>query len=575
MRKRLHSILPWLIGIIAATLLFLVLSRITYFRYENSDDILMVKGFMGFQGGTPQNLNLYTNTLLAHALSLLAPSVPWFSVFQLFLLWCGCVTLMSGFYRLATGHGNGHLPGVGVGIVFWGMFAFFACCRLTYTTTAALVSAAALVHLLTLGLGKPSASSVLLRSLVSVFLLVCAYSLRDSSILPALPFCGLAVFAMAHDRNRTSGEKHNARLFWIPVFSIAISIVCLFGVRYWETSQPETTEAFQWQSARIDLFDYTAFEQDLTPALRVAESAGISPSELSLIQQWYFMDENITAEALQKLRAAYPQADIPQRMAHALQTMSRFFSQDPRYMLAAILLLALCLLNLLCHSKGQSIVLPVISLLGMISTAALLLYLAYQGRFLSRAVDTVLFPAAALQCGLFLMSARSFHAKAVPMRIAIAFLCMVCLGVACTHVAFTKRVISDHPDAVSLQREDDLERYALENPEKLIVRTPNLLRDTRLFPDVSAGLPTNIIIWGDWYCRMPGWYAQLQQHGIDGKSFTAKDWLHPNVLFATAQGYAPPDALIAHISEETQGTVRSLKVGEEGTLCFFRFTLSN
>lgn len=75
---------------------FLILSRVTYFRYENSDDFLIVRAFLGFEGVSPSLPHFHLHPLLVWALSLLSAAVPgvaWFSVLQLALLWLSAATL--------------------------------------------------------------------------------------------------------------------------------------------------------------------------------------------------------------------------------------------------------------------------------------------------------------------------------------------------------------------------------------------------------------------------------------------------------------------------------------------------
>ena len=52
----------WLFGALLTAVMFAGLKFVTNFRFENSDDILMVKAFMGFEGGQPANFSLYLHT---------------------------------------------------------------------------------------------------------------------------------------------------------------------------------------------------------------------------------------------------------------------------------------------------------------------------------------------------------------------------------------------------------------------------------------------------------------------------------------------------------------------------------
>ena len=88
-----------------ATLFFLVLSRITYFRYENSDDFLIARAFLGFEGVRPVLPHLYLHPVLVWALTGLsdaAPGVAWFSVVQMGALWLSAAALGVCLLRCAA-----------------------------------------------------------------------------------------------------------------------------------------------------------------------------------------------------------------------------------------------------------------------------------------------------------------------------------------------------------------------------------------------------------------------------------------------------------------------------------------
>lgn len=74
-----------------ATLIFLVLSRITYFRYENSDDFLIARAFLGFEGVRPVLPHLYLHPVLVWALTGISDAVPGVAWFR-WCRWerCGC-----------------------------------------------------------------------------------------------------------------------------------------------------------------------------------------------------------------------------------------------------------------------------------------------------------------------------------------------------------------------------------------------------------------------------------------------------------------------------------------------------
>lgn len=413
MKRVLEKWTLWLPPLLA-TLFFLVLSRVTYFRYENSDDFLVARAFLGFEGTSVTSPHLLLHPALVWAFSTLSSAVPgvaWFSAAQLGALWLSAAVM--GFCLLRCGRAARLHPAVcGVAaLLFLGVFASFACARLTYTTTAALLAAAACALLVCAGVTR---RRVGLCVALSAVLLMGGGMLRGTSLPASL-------------------------CFWL------LALACLAP----------------------------------------RESAGLT---------------RLTA-------------------------------------LAAVGLFA-----------------------------AMLVYLAWQGRFLARAVDCALLPAAAVTACL----AMAGWPAASRQRVPALCLCALLLLPAGMQLKQTLYTLTRRPDIVSSTREADLEAYALENPDRLIVRTPDLLRDTRLFPDVSAGIPTNTMIWGDWLCRTPGWNAQLARFGFDPEGFTAADFLNDAILFVTADE-EPPQALLAYISHGAGRPVTAQLVDARGDLRFFAF----
>ena len=145
MKRAFEKWTLWLPPLLA-TLFFLALSRVTYFRYENSDDFLVARAFLGFEGTSVTSPHLLLHPALVWAFSALSSAVPgvaWFSVAQLGALWLSAAVM--GFCLLRCGRAARLHPAVcGVAaMLFLGLFASFLCMRLTYTTTAALLAAAA------------------------------------------------------------------------------------------------------------------------------------------------------------------------------------------------------------------------------------------------------------------------------------------------------------------------------------------------------------------------------------------------------------------------------------------------
>ena len=548
--KRLRWILPWLAGALIATILFAGLTAVGGLRYENSDDMLFVKSFMGFEGGRPVSFTLYTHTFLAwilYGLSAAVSQIPWFSVFQLGLLWLSAAVMVKCAIRL------GSWKGLIGSVLYLGVFAAFACARLSYTTTAALAGAASVMQWMELAKARTRCQQA-----CCIFwgaaLFLAAYSLRQMTALPILAYCLLAL--VWHGARRWT-----MKLSLRPVLTAAAVLCGLLavfaGVREWEITARGQRETLEWQQSRIELFDYTSFEKNISPALE-AES-GLTEKQTQLVQQWCFWDTDVDAEAFQTMTQAY----AGEHREGVFKKLGDFLGANPRYLCAIAFLLLLFLWIVLSDSSFRLSSLA--ALLALLGGLIMLLYLCWRGRVLFRGLDTVFFP-----CGAILL-ALALHAGRPGRKLTAALLAAAIALSAGMDAFFTLDVLSGKPDWVSQQREAELESFALKHPELLVVRTPNLLRDTRLMPDVSGGTPVNTAIWGDWNCRMPGWHQQLAAFGFDSSSFHLRDWVDSPIVFAAADD-SPPPLLTEAIAESIGRPVTAELAGTEGTLSFFAFT---
>ena len=395
---------------------------------------------------------------------------------------------------------------------------------------------------------------------LSFALLALGGMLRDSSLPASLCFWFLALaFLLA----RLSGGERRERRALVRVLVPAVIVgAVLLGVRLWE--KREYQAFFDFHNARIELMDYHSEALDGV-SQETLDALGWDASEVELVRQWYFMDENITADALRLIGEGSPEPSVTERLQAVPGTLRAFFGENGAYLFSAALLVLLAALACLAPRESAGLTrLTALAAVGLF--AAMLVYLAWQGRFLARAVDCALLPAAAVTACL----AMAGWPAASRQRVPALCLCALLLLPAGMQLKQTLYTLTRRPDIVSSTREADLEAYALENPDRLIVRTPDLLRDTRLFPDVSAGIPTNTMIWGDWLCRTPGWNAQLARFGFDPEGFTAADFLNDAILFVTADE-EPPQALLAYISHGAGRPVTAQLVDARGDLRFFAF----
>ena len=104
------------------------------------------------------------------------------------------------------------------------------------------------------------------------------------------------------------------------------------------------------------------------------------------------------------------------------------------------------------------------------------------------------------------------------------------------------------PDTVGEQSfSADLDEYALENPDYLVIYDFTLVMDCRMFPDTSLGIPQNVMFWGGWALRSPENLAQMAAYGIDGAHFAPEDFLRDNVCLASGVLDPPVEGMLNYL----------------------------
>jgi MFS family permease len=543
--------------------LFAALMLVSNFRYENSDDGLIVRAFMGFEGGEPASFSLYVHTLLSWllwALGKAAPAVPWFSVFQMGLLLLSCAVLARAFLTLAAGYRRATLVGGAAALLYLLVFAAFACCRINYMTTAALAGAAAVAQCLATPLrGNGSVRGHALWLL----LFGCAFCLRSQGALPSAAFLGLALAWRLLSAGGAQAEARASRRgAAVALLALAGLIALLVGVRQAELSARGLSADVDWHAARTLLLDYTGFEA--APQLAAGVAGGLPAPLADMVARWYFLDSRITTEALRAMAAAY--AGEGGGLLMGWQTL---LAQDMRVLLAVLLTM---LLGVLCLAAGRGgpRLARAAAALAVLGAVIMLSYLTLTGRAPARAADAVLMPCGALLLGLLLTLRVNPLAGHAARRAALALLCAAVLAVGSASVWLTRRAITRAQDVQSMERARLFTQVGLAHPDWYVLRSPNLFRDSGLTPYAAEGVPANTAVWGDWTCRTPSWYAQLAILGFDGHAFTAADWLREGIVLVSVDE-AERAALCAYIGDAVGGAVEAVQVGENGGLTYYRF----
>lgn len=580
MKKQSPKGLPWLLGALAASLLLGGVFLLLDVSYMGNDDTFISKSFLGYFTGHAPDFHIFLHTFLTWFLSALStafPGVAWFSVWQLALLWLAATVLVKSLCQSALLHGRSVWVGFGLGCWLLLLIGLQFCIRISFTTTAALLSAAAVAQILSVDYERATDGSIVRSLLMSLLLLALLYSLRQITALPALAFCGVALAYVAWDRFGL-GKTRSLKPLLVATAAVAMAFGVLAGVRAVEIKQRGLEPLLEWEAASGEILDYEGME-GVPPAFYA--TLGWPGTEIGLVKDWYMLDSNITTEAYQAITAAHEAATGHEPAAQRiLRSLDLFKDTDGAYLYALGAMgtvWLLCALGVLLGRDGRKKGARWAALgLNALLTAALTAYLAAKGRLPLRAVMMVVAPASALLWMLLppCLPARGTHNGLT--RTLTALLLAGALALSACYVVPTAQAhpkLADGEEDFSLELSLCLDEYGLENPDLLVIYDTSLTKDQRLFPDYSEGVPNNLVFWGGWMCRTPEYYEQLANYGIDGHAFTSADFLRENVVFACGVMDPPPERLLGYLRQTVSPDVQCDYLDSYGYVHLFQFSI--
>lgn len=572
MRNR-NRRLCWLIGLGITAVMFVLIALRLDWRYCQNDDITILRSFMGYETGEPASFHIFIHGLLAwpmHWLALAFPTVAWFSVFQITLL---CLSVWMSTKSLMQCFVNEDRPlwlGAAVAVAF-ACLCLEVCTRITFTQTAAMLGAAAVLQILSVDRAQATPRQAVLGVVAALPPIAFAYALRKEALWPVLAFAGLALLISWLLR---SGDNRRARgrAMLMAGAGCLVAIACLMGWRAAEVSASGQQDYLAWQEARSSLLDYHAVSEIPAEAF---EAVGWSEGTIQRANAYFFLDTDITTESLQTLLAACEEAGVQSADAQAaLRTLETAVNGSLSFSWVFCITAGLWVLGVaLACVRGPLRGLLLAGLLGNAAVlAAALGYLALEGRLPTRVMWLVFLPFAAFTFGMLPACLPAFSTRRARMGIS-AVLAAVLLCACGGMLAFLVPALL--PDEAAAAEVGDpaaaLDEYALWNPDMLFIHDLTLAVDTRLFPDVSEGIPHNVVCWGGWNLRSPATVEQFAAFGIDLLNFDPSELLRYDVCIASGVVDPPPALVIDYLREKVDPACDYMIYSEMGGVYFFQF----
>jgi len=560
----------WVIGLVLASLLMIGVFLFADVYYTVNDDAGILRFFIGYQPGGPSNFCLCFQapvSSLLYGLSSLFPGVAWFSVMQFFLLWLANAVIFKSLMQCFIRQGRSLWAGLAVSLLFFAQFSLYTIARVTFTVTSAMLGAAAVAQMMSIGVQAVTPRRYVLRSLPAIGMLAFAYALRNLAALPAYVFfsiviAGHALTLWGLGRRTLRG----LRPLGITLLAAVVALGGMVGAYTWEISAKGQDAYMAWSQARFKATDYLSFSQISDD---VYAQVGWSQSEVKMLENWYTMDADYTTQAFETV-VRLSGRSVQTSAGAAIYALSTHF---PLIVLSFVLLLCqgmACLLWLRWFHRGEALRPALVLMATGMLCFLMFSYLALQGRLPVRAAQAPVLPAAVIvfclipECLPRKGSLTGWRRRALPVTLALLITATLAVAVP---TAYNLRKI---PSPWNYNTYDDMDVQALSHPDQLWVYDIDLVNDTRIFPDVSKGIPTNLMFWGGWESGSKEYLARLAAFGIDDEHFSAEDWLNPAMRFLSVKE-EPNELLLDYLREQTGKDVRFERERLSAGLYGYRF----
>lgn len=525
-------------------------------RYATNDDTLVLRQMMGFGVTELPTFNLYIHFLLFYPLrwlSLLLPGQPVFSWLELFLLWLSAAVAAKSLLECFRNADKPLWLGLIAAVLFLLVFVWRYMSQVSYTVTAALLGAAAVLQLMSIDTERVSAGRWIASAMLALVLALLGYAMRQMTALPSLAFCGIAFLVQGLRRLHAGRDWKKPLLCTLVVVAVVFGVCC--GLRELEiAADEEIREYVAWQKQRIRIWDYHDLN-DIPQATR--EAYGLTDAKLALLADWYLMDSDMSTETLRAIGDALEAAQdgsLSAKLGKAAATLRAFPANEPlaaRSLPVLALLAVLCLAGLLLSRDGKRVGQWLGLGLATLLFAALCLYLGMQGRLPMRGLLTAALPFAALLSGLLpacLPRKGSLAARSVLSLLAACTLCLCCLYLVPLWQEISKKPLTEE-EQMAQDALASLDEYAVSNEECLLVVDNTLVGDMRMFPTTEYGISKNLVYWGGWNLHSPSYNALLSRYGFDADTWSLENFLSYDVRLVRGMLDPPPQLLLDALSE--------------------------
>ena len=534
-----------------------LLMAITYWqvpvRFGNHDEDINLHMVAGYFAGTPMPTLLYSNILFGYFLSGLyriAPIVPWYGVVHIVFIFFSQLMILKSFMKIAAKKNISPLVPLGLYMALYAFAMFYITTVLYFTTTPALMGAAACVVAASLLCGESKRARV--ADVIAILTLIFfSFIIRWRSGDGVLRFF-IVVMLFKVGLALISKEEIKQKLRQVCLF--ATIGVCVLGVitfaREFNSHMANVNGMREWasfnsQRANFGNFPNLAVTYDRDQELFA--SIGWDRDLFILAQDWFHMDERITEENLRVLNSARAQNNesltFLQNLENSIEAARTFIDNNDIARSATIAVL----FGFLAHSAMLIMQIIKDKLNRRKNLLHMLFSLAIAGGFLAslvwlgerrvniHAFFVPLLPAACLMFFSVLNTWNCSVQRALKKYLPVTIIALFIIIGYFINVPFD--AIESRATSLSSQRHTQqrmaAERYAIENSDDIFVMHSHLTRTpVSVFTNYNGAGPINLFNWqGATRHEHPGGTEKLRANGLD--EFYAEDLLRPGFYFLT------------------------------------------
>lgn len=543
---------------------------ILYFIYPpvfmTIDDARLRYVYAGYASGEPAGNYLFCNVMIGSAVAALYrwfPGVPWYTAYQMIVIWFGSSAVGKTIYKLCNKKKVKAGYAVLLHTVSYLVVNVVSTIMMHFEITAAVSGTAAVVLLL--GLDEKDGKKILYTEMVlSALCLILTFLISKSNFYAICCYAIAVLFYHFLQAGKTHSKKLLVRLifFWMPLTAAGVSTAV------WCNDMAKVSDGWQdylsYNKYRVSYWDYPHAAYDEEPEL--FSSIGWSEEFYDLAEQMYFLDERFDKDSLSAFVEPFSWfkvLSIDEIIQNAKESILELFQKEPvaKFQIYAAEILLFVMIGVYYKDKHGRKNAPVywFLLCSAGGTALMLMFLAVRGRLPLRAWLSCFLPysmTVLIQLLRLYRPKKSVREKdemhSAKKRLMRAVVILTCCFIFLN--AFQRGILSGYSYRIrSMNKVFAAEKYCISKKENIYVFDPKCLQNYSALSEYSdrRDRPVNMLIWGSSYVFTPVFYEQLQYLGYE--SFSTENLFDENVYLLLDEEKAEKSKLLLYLREEYSG----------------------